>query len=575
MTANLEFYQGFDMRFFENSGTAFHDSITNGTIAGNTNSGQVVIDEGVFGRDVFGGANLGGIANNMPTAGSVSMWFYYADLGDGSLSEFWNFSFDYVAANTFSSFVLDDDVGTLFQTYVLAGSDHITGSDFDDGLLGYGGDDWISANQGDDYIDGGSGADFMDGGSGNNTFVVDNAGDTVTAGNGSDIVLLQLSLAGTSYTAPDSIENVRNVAISGAWLIGNTLNNALIGANGAADTLNGRDGDDVLNGGSGGGDAMYGGTGNDTFYVDNITDFVTDNTDTVTAGSGEDEVRSSITYTLTDAARLDIENLRLVGTAAINGTGNALGNVITGNSAANTLNGLGGADTMRGGDGNDIYYVDNSGDRVLETSASGGVDTIRSSITLTLSSYAENLQLLGSDAINGSGNALANRLAGNGEANLLYGRDGDDTLTGNGGNDALYGGNGADQLLGGNGEDWLEGGTGQDRMTGGADADMFVFRAGDLAGSAATCDRITDFSHAESDQIRLNAIDANSANGAGTNDAFTFIGTSAFHQIAGELRYQVINGNTYVYGDTDGNGVADIMIRLDGSHALVQSDFLL
>lgn len=575
MTASLEFYQSFDMRWFANTGTAFHDSITSGTINGNTNSNQVVIDEGLYGRDLFAGANLGGISQNMPTEGSVSIWYDYADDGGGSLSQIWNFSFDYVNANTFSSFILNDDVDSLLETYVLAGPDQISGSNYDDGLLGYGGDDWIYGNQGNDYIDGGSGADFMDGGPGNNTFVVDNAGDTVMGG-GADTILLQLSLAGTSYTAPDTIENIRNVAGSGAWLIGNSLNNTLTGANGVADTLNGRDGDDILNGGSGGGDAMYGGTGNDIFYVDNSTDFVSDNTDTVTVGGGVDEVRSSITYTLNDATRLDIENLRLTGTTSINATGNALANVMTGNSAANVLNGLAGADTMRGGDGNDIYFVENSGDRVLETSASGGVDTIRSSITLTLGSYVENLQLLGTEAINGSGNALANRLTGNGEANLLFGRDGNDTLSGNGGNDALYGGSGADNLLGGVGDDWLEGGTGQDRMTGGADADMFVFRAGDLSGlTGSTCDRIADFSHADSDQIRLNGIDANSANGAGTNDAFTFIGTSAFHHVAGELRYQEINGNTYVYGDTDGNGIADIMIRLDGSHALVSGDFVL
>jgi len=46
-------------------------------------------------------------------------------------------------------------------------------------------------------------------------------------------------------------------------------------------------------------------------------------------------------------------NLVLTGSAAINGTGNALANTITGNSAANLLNGVAGADQLIGGAGND------------------------------------------------------------------------------------------------------------------------------------------------------------------------------------------------------------------------------
>jgi restriction endonuclease Mrr len=54
-----------------------------------------------------------------------------------------------------------------------------------------------------------------------------------------------------------------------------------------------------------------------------------------------------------------------------------------------------------------------------------------------------------------------------------------------------------------------------------------------------------------------------------------FIGTAAFSKTAGELRYQEIGGNTYVSGDTNGDGLADFLIRLAGSHALTSSDFVL
>ena len=74
---------------------------------------------------------------------------------------------------------------------------------------------------------------------------------------------------------------------------------------------------------------MFGGIGNDTYVVDNAGDVVNE-----TGGDGTDTVLSSISFSLADAVHAigGIENLTLTGTAAINGTGNALDNVLTGNS---------------------------------------------------------------------------------------------------------------------------------------------------------------------------------------------------------------------------------------------------
>ena len=95
---------------------------------------------------------------------------------------------------------------------------------------------------------------------------------------------------------------------------------------------------------------MTGGIGNDIYIIDNAGDIVVE-----TAGEGIDTAQSSITYTLLET---DLEELTLTGTAAINGTGNALDNVLTGNIGDNILSGGGGNDTMLGGAGNDSYVVD-------------------------------------------------------------------------------------------------------------------------------------------------------------------------------------------------------------------------
>ncbi|MDD1462567.1 clostripain-related cysteine peptidase, partial [Dolichospermum sp. ST_sed2] len=203
------------------------------------------------------------------------------------------------------------------------------------------------------------------------------------------------------------------------------------------DILQGAAGDDLLYGYAGndqisglaGIDTLIGGTGNDIYVVDTTTDVITEN-----ANEGTDTIQSSVTFTL--ATLTNIENLTLTGTAAINGTGNAGNNVITGNTANNTLNGGTGIDTLIGGTGNDIYVVDSTTDTITEL-ASGGTDTIQSSVTYSIAALAnvENLTLTGTAGINGTGNAGNNVITGNTANNILDGGAGIDTLIGGTGND--------------------------------------------------------------------------------------------------------------------------------------------
>ena len=299
-------------------------------------------------------------------------------------------------------------------------------------------DNVLTGNSGANTLNGGAGADTMAGGAGNDTYVVDNAGDVVTelAGQGTDTVQASLSYALTA-----EVENLTLTGSSNIDGTGNSLNNVITG-NAGNNTLTGMAGNDTLNGGAGS-DVMIGGTGNDTYVVDVAGDSVTE-----AANEGTDTVQSSITYTL----GANVENLTLTGSASIHGTGNELDNVLTGNSGANTLTGGAGNDTidggtgndtMIGGIGNDTYYVNATGDIVTEN-AGEGIDTINSSVTLTLGANVENLTLTGSSSIHATGNALDNILTGNNGANTLTGGAGNDTLNGGSGNDTMIGGTGDD-----------------------------------------------------------------------------------------------------------------------------------
>jgi Ca2+-binding RTX toxin-like protein len=295
----------------------------------------------------------------------------------------------------------------------------LTGTDTLDGT-GNALNNTLAGNEADNILDGSIGADIMKGGVGNDTYVVDNRADVVVerANEGTDTVQSSIT-----YTLSANVENLTLTGTSAINGTGNTLSN----------TLTGNNEDNVLNGGAGA-DQLLGGLGNDTYVVDNVNDVITEN-----LAEGTDTVQSSVTYALA----ANVENLILTGASAINGTGNALDNMLTGNSGSNLLNGGIGADTMTGGKGNDIYVVDNTGDVVTEN-AIEGTDTAQSSITYTLGANIENLILTGTDAIDGEGNAFNNTLAGNAAANVLDGSTGADTMIGGLGNDTYIVDNAAD-----------------------------------------------------------------------------------------------------------------------------------
>ncbi len=163
---------------------------------------------------------------------------------------------------------------------------------------------------------------------------------------------------------------------------GNGGNDVLFGG-GGNDLLTGGAGNDWLDGGTGS-DNMRGGAGNDDYMVDHANDVVNEG---LSGSGGIDTVRSKVSFNLAYASRAIgmAENLYLQGTAAINGTGNGLANVINGNIAANVLIGSAGNDILNGGVGNDTLYGGAGSDRLtggvgndffVFNSYVGGVDAI-------------------------------------------------------------------------------------------------------------------------------------------------------------------------------------------------------
>lgn len=181
----------------------------------------------------------------------------------------------------------------------------------------------------------------------------------------------------------------------------------------------------------------------------------------------------------------------------------------------------------------------------------------------------------GADLFDGAGGN--DRLIGDAGNDQLLGGAGADLLDGGIGVDLLEGGAGNDRLTGGTGNDSLNGGAGRDMLTGGDGNDRFLFSDGDFGGATrSTADVLLGWN--PGDRINLSKVDADSRAASVGNQAFSFLGTAAFNTTdskIGELRYEQSGSRVYVYGDQNGDGIADFVLRIDGVTTLAAGDFIL
>ena len=501
-------------------------------------------------------------------------------------------------------------VQTMTWTPVGALGITINAGEGNDTIVTGSGADTIRGAGGNDILNGGAGADALRGGAGNDIYYVDSAGDAIveTAGQGSDRLLASLSY---TLAAGADVETMSTTNHAGTGAIN-------LNGNGIANTLIGNDGVNILDG-KAGADTLIGRLGNDLYYVDAAGDRVTE-----AAGEGTDRVFAGASYVL--GAGVSVETLSTdfnAGTAAINLTGNELANNVFGNAGANILDGKAGVDALAGFAGNDLYYVDNGADRVIEA-AGEGTDRVFAGVSYTLGTgvAVETLSTAnnaGTTAINLIGNELANNVFGNAGANSLDGKAGADTLAGFAGNDLYYVDIGADRvieaagegtdrifasssytlaagasvetlgtasnagttaidltgnelantLFGNNGANLLDGKGGTDILVGSAGGDSFAFTS---ALGAANVDRIVDFAGG-SDRIALDDAIFTGLGGPGTLAAGAFATGAAAADADDRIIYNGATGALLFDADGVGGGAAVQFATLQGAPALAASDF--
>ncbi|MEF8756312.1 MAG: Ig-like domain-containing protein [Accumulibacter sp.] len=405
-------------------GSSFADTLTG-------NGSSNIIDGGL-GDDVLDGGGGYDAVSFISASGAVSV-----NLGVSTPQNTLGAGIDTllniegVEGSAFADQLTGNDAANELSGYL--GDDSIAGMGGADTLRGWDGNDNIQGGSGNDILCGGVGDDLLDGGADFDRVSYSLAAGPVSVdlrvvgpqatGEGSDTLVNVEDVDGGAFADTLIGNGVANVLAGNGGndtLNGFAGNDTLAGATGSdqldggegndilqggihADTLQGALGDDYLEGGScdyyytgsnyaplagTDGDSMAGGAGNDSYQVTatatqqwfevsggySLTtsigfspDLVSENPD-----EGSDTVEAYVSYTLP----ANVENLVLMErTFDINGTGNALNNVLTGNSDENVIDGAGGNDTLAGGAGNDTL-TGGAGSDAFAAAADSGVDTV-------------------------------------------------------------------------------------------------------------------------------------------------------------------------------------------------------
>ena len=459
------------------------------------------------------------------------------------------------------------------------------------------GNDTVQGSAAADTIVGGSGNDSLSGQGGDDTFQVGTSAgsDAVDGGEGTDRIVAMAANVAIGLSALSGVEEISANGYAGVRVLGTSAADVF---DFSATTLtgitlvDGGSGNDTITG-SAGADTLIGGSGTDVIQAGGGDDrilFGTSTADTVDGGAGANTLAASATNA--SIVWKNVSNVqavtggsytgvKIVGTTladTLDLSAVTLSNValIDGGSGNDTLTGSAGDDTLTGGSGTDVIQAGGGDDRILfGTSTTDTVDGGAGTNTLVAS--ATNASIVWKNVMN------VQAVSGGGYAGVaVLGTTAADTL------DLsavaltsiarIDGGSGNDTVTGSAGNDTLIGGAGKDFLAGGAGADTFVFGKASDSGTGLNWDLVSDFV-VGADRIDLTGMDASTA--VAGDQAFTYLGTSDFTGVAGQLRMdQGTPGYTRFMGDLNGDSVADFEIRLAWADplaplSLTAGDFLL
>jgi Ca2+-binding RTX toxin-like protein len=502
-----------------------------------------------------------------------------------------------------------------------AGADTLVGGGGSDYLLGFGGDDTLEGGDGADRLDGGAGTDTMRGGAGDDIYFVDSAADVIeeNAGEGTDVVRTALGVYSLADRA--NVENLTATSNAPHDFRGNGGDNLIAGGDGN-DNLRLQDGGNDIVLGFGGNDNIFmigsltgadivnGGAGTDTLVLQgnyaggitltaNVTNIelisilAGSNTSFGESGAG----RYDYVLTTHDANFSGAIQVRINGSALLEGEDFTFDGsaeldsrfVVYGGRGKDSLTGSQNADifffaeerfstgdTVNGGAGYDGMFL--RGNYTIDFNAPGYTGLFTNIENLTLTSATDERYARGGGTEFDYNLVLSNAIVKPGETLTVSGAllMASETMMVDAGAEtdgflSLFGGKASDTLKGGALADLIHGNLGADQLTGNGGADTFRYQ-GVGESTASSLDHILDF-EAGVDKIDLSRMDADT-NSAG-NQAFSWIGSNAFSGSAGQLRAYQDGASWFVEGDTNGDGVADLVIQLTVTGGpLTQGDFL-
>jgi Ca2+-binding RTX toxin-like protein len=319
-------------------------TIANGVTIENATSGS--------GNDTI----IGNAANNvLHGGGGVDMLTglagndtYYTDVSATQVFEAVGGGNDILYTSVNYTLGANSEVETLSaNSYAATTALSLTGNYFNNKLIG---------NAGNNSLHGAGGTDLLYGLGGNDTYYTDVATTQVfeAAGGGTDALYTSVSYTLGGGQEIETLSANNHAATSALNLTGNSLNQTVVG----------NAGNNVLHGG-GGTDVLVGFGGNDIYYTDVATTSVDEG-----AGGGNDQLYTSVSYTLGSASEVELLSTNSYAAAtAINLTGNSIANTILGNAGNNVLDGKGGNDQLIGFGGADTFAFSSA-------LGAGNVDTV-------------------------------------------------------------------------------------------------------------------------------------------------------------------------------------------------------